>query len=65
MAGDLRFQRCMVQRLTHFMMGVDVGSAESVTWPHESHAHFVDQGLSLEELLVGIVRHPAFIERSL
>ena len=64
LADDLRFQHCFVRRLTHFMVGRDVGGPTDLTWTHEAHAAFLESGTSFEELLVALVRHPAFIERS-
>jgi hypothetical protein len=63
LADDLEFQRCFVQRFAHFLVGFDLGSPEMVAWTQQAHERFVDSGTSLEELLVSIVRHPAFIER--
>ena len=63
LADDLAFQRCFVQRFAHFLVGFDLGSTEMVAWTQQAHEHFVASGTSLEELLVSLVRHPAFIER--
>lgn len=63
LADDLAFQRCFVQRFTHFLVGIDLGSPQMVAWAQEAHERLLDTDLSLEELLVSIVRHPAFIER--
>lgn len=63
LADDQQFQHCFVQRLTHSMVGVDLGAPRNVAWTREAHARFVESGTSLEELVVAIVRHPAFIER--
>jgi hypothetical protein len=63
LAGDLAFQRCFVQRFTHFLVGIDLGSPEMVAWSQQAHERLLETDLSLEELLVSIVRHPAFIER--
>lgn len=63
LADDLAFQRCFVQRFTHFLVGIDLGSPEMVGWTQQAHERFLATGTSLEELLVSIVRHPAFIER--
>ncbi|MEM9068636.1 MAG: DUF1592 domain-containing protein [Myxococcota bacterium] len=64
LVDDLRFQHCMVQRLAHFMVGIDVGTPDAITWTSEAHAAFLTSDTSFEELLVAIVRHPAFIERN-
>ncbi|HMI91289.1 MAG TPA: DUF1592 domain-containing protein, partial [Polyangiales bacterium] len=63
LADDLAFQRCFVQRFTHFLVGIDLGSPEMVAWTQQAHERLLETDLSLEELLVSIVRHPAFIER--
>ena len=58
-----RFQHCFVQRFTHFLVGVDLGSPDSVAWTQQALRALLEADTSLEELLVAIVRHPAFIER--
>ncbi len=63
LADDERFQQCMVQRFVHFMVGIDIGSPASVVWTRDADDAFVSSGTSFEELVVAIVRHPAFIER--
>jgi hypothetical protein len=63
LADDLAFQRCFVRRFTHFLVGIDMGATEMVAWTQQAHERFLATGTSLEELLVAIVRHPAFIER--
>jgi hypothetical protein len=63
LADDMAFQRCFVQRFTHFLVGVDLGSPDMVAWTQQAHERLLETDLSLEELLVSIVRHPAFIER--
>jgi hypothetical protein len=63
LVDDMTFQSCFVQRLTHFLVGVDLGSPDSVAWTQQALETFVASDTSLEELLVAIVRHPAFIER--
>ncbi|MDQ3031753.1 MAG: DUF1592 domain-containing protein [Myxococcota bacterium] len=63
LADDHRFQHCFVRRLTHFMSGIDLGAPARVDWTLDAHTRFVESDTSLEELLVAIVRHPAFIER--
>ena len=52
-----------MQRFTHFLVGIDLGSPEMVAWTQQAHERLLETDLSLEELLVSIVRHPAFIER--
>ncbi|MFI5306915.1 MAG: DUF1592 domain-containing protein [Polyangiales bacterium] len=63
LADDLTFQSCFVQRFTHFLVGVDLGSPDMVAWTQQAHEKLMATGTSLEEMLVAIVRHPAFIER--
>ena len=63
LVDDAMFQDCFVQRFTHFLVGIDLGSPDMVAWTQQAHEQFVAKDLSLEELLVAIVRHPAFIER--
>jgi hypothetical protein len=63
LAQDLRFQYCLVQRFGHFVMGADFGSPVDVRASGAAHLAFADSGGSFEELLVAIVRDPAFIER--
>jgi hypothetical protein len=63
LADDVAFQRCLVQRFTHFIMGADVGPPATVRATGEAHARFAESGGSFEELLVAVVRDPSFIER--
>ena len=63
LADDLEFQHCFVQRLAHFMVGIDLGTPGAVTWTHDAHERFVEANTSFEELVVAMVRHPAFVER--
>lgn len=63
LAEDDRFRQCLVQRFGHFVMGADIGSPETVRLAKEAYASFVENDGSFEELLVAIVRDPAFIER--
>jgi len=63
LAEDEQFQQCLVQRFGHFVMGAEVGSPTKVRASEEAYAAFVASGGSFEELLVAIVRDPAFIER--
>jgi hypothetical protein len=44
-------------------MGDDIGTPADVRWPQAVYANFVETDGSFEELLVAIVRDPAFIER--
>jgi hypothetical protein len=63
LAQDPRFQQCLVQRFGHFVMGADFGSPVEVQPPARAYEAFQDSGGSFEELLLAIVRDPAFIER--
>lgn len=62
-AEDESFQACLVRRFGHFVMGDDIGTPADVRWPQAVYANFVETDGSFEELLVAIVRDPAFIER--
>jgi hypothetical protein len=62
-ASDDTFQRCFVRRFTHFVAGIDLGSTATVAWSEQAHERLVATDGDLEEMLVAIVRHPAFIER--
>jgi len=62
-ADDEAFQQCFVQRFTHFIAGIDLGSPAMVAWSERARAQLVASNGSLEEMLVALVRHPAFIER--
>jgi hypothetical protein len=62
-ADDDKFQRCFVRRFTHFIAGIDLGSPAMVAWSQATHAKLVETDGDLEEMLIAIVRHPAFIER--
>jgi hypothetical protein len=57
------FRRCFLQRFTHYFVGRDVGTASEALWVNETSATFRDEEDRLTELLVALVRHPAFIER--
>jgi hypothetical protein len=62
-ASDDTFQRCFVRRFAHFVSGIDLGTTTSVAWTDQAHERLVATDGDLEEMLVAIVRHPAFIER--
>lgn len=62
-ADDETFQLCFVRRFAHFIAGVDLGSPAMVAWSKQAHARLVETNGNLEEMLVALVRHPAFIER--
>ena len=63
LAKDERFQQCLVQRFGHFVLGADFGAPVAVRASGAAYNAFKDSGGSFEELLVAIVRDPAFIER--
>jgi hypothetical protein len=62
-ADDDAFQQCFVRRFTHFVSGVDLGAPVMVPWSEQTLERLVATDGDLEEMLVAIVRHPAFIER--
>jgi hypothetical protein len=64
LAEDTLFQECLVRRFGHFLMGADFGAPAEVRASQEAYEAFVNSGGSFEELLVAVVRDPAFIERS-
>jgi hypothetical protein len=63
LAADDRFQRCLVQRFGHFVMGADFGAPDIVRASTAAFDAFRNANGSFEELLVAIVRDPSFIER--
>jgi hypothetical protein len=63
LADDEAFQKCLVQRFGHFIMGAEFGDPVKVRAPREAYETFRASGGSFEELLVAIVRDPSFIER--
>jgi hypothetical protein len=62
-ANDASFQMCFVRRFTHFIAGIDLGAPAMVAWSRQTHERLMATDGDLEEMLVAIVRHPAFIER--
>lgn len=62
-AQDQRFQHCLVQRFGHFVMGAPFGSPVEVRASRAAYDTFLASGGKFEELLVAIVKDPAFIER--
>lgn len=60
---DEAFQQCLVQRFGHFLLGADFGAPVTVRASAAAYQVFKDSGGAFEELLVAIVRDPAFIER--
>jgi len=63
LVDDTTFRDCFVRRVVHSLMGIDMGAPGSAAWVQSAHDAFVANDTSLEELLVAIVRHPAFVER--
>ncbi|HVU03261.1 MAG TPA: DUF1592 domain-containing protein [Polyangiaceae bacterium] len=63
LAKDESFEDCLVQRFGHFLLGADFGSPVKVRASGAALKAFEDSGGSFEELLVAIVKDPAFIER--
>ncbi|MEM9692139.1 MAG: DUF1592 domain-containing protein [Myxococcota bacterium] len=63
LAEDDSFRQCLVQRFGHFVMGHEFGDPLTVRASSEALAAFDDSGGAFEELLVAIIRDPAFIER--
>lgn len=60
---DQRFEQCLVQRFGHFVMGAEFGAPLEVQTSARAYQAFKGSGGSFEELLVAIVKDPAFIER--
>jgi hypothetical protein len=58
------FRSCFMQRFTQFMLGRDVGEPSKVTWLNEATTLVGKEDDNLTELLVELVRTPAFIERA-
>ena len=63
LAADVPFQQCLVRRFGHFVMGAEFGAPTAVRASTEAYDAFAKSGGSFEDLLVAIVRDPAFIER--
>jgi hypothetical protein len=63
LAADEAFQQCLVRRFGHFLLGADFGAPVEVRASGAAYKAFKDSGGSFEELLVAVVRDPAFIER--
>ncbi len=64
LTGSSLFRNCFLQRFAHFFVGRDLGSPREAIWLNESASTFRDEGDRLTELLVALVRNPAFIERA-
>jgi hypothetical protein len=60
---DESFQRCLVRRFGHFVMGAEFGDPLTVRASTEAYDAFTKSDGSFEELLVAVVRDRAFIER--
>jgi uncharacterized protein (DUF1800 family) len=63
LAEDERFQQCLVRRFGHFIMGAEFGEPLKVRAPTAAYDAFRNSNGSFEELLVAVVRDPAFVER--
>jgi len=63
LADDASFQQCLVRRFGHLVMGAEFGAPDKVRAAKAAYDAFSKSGGSFEELLVAIVRDPAFIER--
>ena len=63
LAQDPAFQQCLVRRFGHFLLGADFGAPLEVRASGAAYQAFGDKGGAFDELLVAIVRDPAFIER--
>ncbi len=63
LAQDQMFGQCLTQRFGHFLLGADFGAPVTVRAAATAYEAFKNNSGSFEELLVAIVRDPAFIER--
>jgi hypothetical protein len=63
LARDERFQQCLVRRFGHFLLGAEFGAPVTVRASRAAYDSFTASNGSFEELLVAVVRDPAFIER--
>jgi hypothetical protein len=57
------FRNCFIRRFATFVVGRDVGAPGAVVWLSEASTSFEAHDDQLTELLIALVRHPAFIER--
>ena len=57
------FRQCFIRRFANFVVGRDMGSPNQVAWLAEASTEMREQDDQLSELLVALVRHPAFVER--
>lgn len=60
---DSAVRFCMVRRFAAFTLGRDLGPAHQLTWTRDAQRAMRENDDRLEELLVAMVRHPAFVER--
>jgi len=60
---NARFRSCFLRRFANSFVGYDIGDPAHVTWLAEASASMRSHDDRLTELLVALVRHPAFIER--
>ena len=65
LATDEAFQQCFVRRFVHLFAGVDLGAPAVVAWSAAAHRRLAETDGDLEEMVVALVKHPAFIERRL
>ncbi len=63
LAHDPSVRFCLVRRFTTFALGRDLGPPAEIAWSHDAYTDFREADGQLEELLVSIVRNPAFVER--
>ena len=57
------FRQCFIRRFANFVVGRDMGFPNQVAWLAEASNEMRDHDDQLSELLVALVRHPAFVER--
>jgi Protein of unknown function (DUF1592)/Protein of unknown function (DUF1588)/Protein of unknown function (DUF1595)/Protein of unknown function (DUF1585) len=57
------FRACFVRRFSHFMLGREVGGPAEISWLGDAARRAEERGDALAELLISLVRDPAFIER--
>lgn len=58
-----RFRSCFLQRFANFVVGAEVGTPATSVWLRDTATSFSSHDDRLTELLVALVRHPAFVER--
>ena len=57
------FRQCFIRRFANFFVGRDVGATNQVAWLANASTEMRNHDDQLSELLIALVRHPAFIER--